>query len=506
MAWWQWLVGILLFIIALSVLIGIHELGHLAAAKAFKVYCFNYSIGFGPKLISSKRSKKHETIWSLRAIPLGGFVSMYGEGAELDTDEYVPISRSLEGIARYKRAIIISAGVILNFILGFVLIFCHNAFFDHISFNLYSTIGGSDNDYYGYALVVNVDNTFDKIKSGDAIKLYTDPIARVKINNNQKSSAFILDSNVTIQGGSDKGYILAYKNVITTNKADPDIQTALALYERKPAKEIIESTIASYSGTKNDSYLNTLLKTSKMANDSISPKDTARIKELDNYINQINKDKNARNTELNKNLTTYYSKITGGYAINADAEYNVSATSPEVINATINYYNITDEAAILATPQEIQIKRNANKNGYANTGIRLKRTIERYNFAKAMRVTGQEWCNANIAVFKGIGMLFTGSGQLTGFAGIAQMSAQTLANFGFERYLYLWGMISCNVAIFNLLPFPGLDGFSLVVIGYEAIRKKQVPTKVKGIMSLIGMALLFTLAIAVLIMDISRFV
>ena len=84
---------ILLFIVCLSVLIAIHELGHLAAAKAFKVYCFEYSLGFGPKLFSKKR-KNGETAFSVRAIPFGGFVSMYGEDVPLP-----------EGIALTEKAV-----------------------------------------------------------------------------------------------------------------------------------------------------------------------------------------------------------------------------------------------------------------------------------------------------------------------------------------------------------------------------------------------------------------
>ena len=67
---------ILLFIVLLSVLIVVHELGHLVAAKAFNVYCLEYSIGMGPLLFKKKR-KGGETQFSIRAIPFGGYVSMY---------------------------------------------------------------------------------------------------------------------------------------------------------------------------------------------------------------------------------------------------------------------------------------------------------------------------------------------------------------------------------------------------------------------------------------------
>ena len=49
------LLYILIMLVILGVLISIHEAGHLAAAKMFKVYCFEYSIGFGPKLLKVRR-------------------------------------------------------------------------------------------------------------------------------------------------------------------------------------------------------------------------------------------------------------------------------------------------------------------------------------------------------------------------------------------------------------------------------------------------------------------
>ena len=104
---------ILLFLVFLSILIIIHELGHLAAAKAFKVYCLEYSIGMGPAIFKYK-GKNAETQFSLRAIPFGGYVSMYGEGVELPEGVEIPESRSINGIKAWKRAIILLAGVTMN--------------------------------------------------------------------------------------------------------------------------------------------------------------------------------------------------------------------------------------------------------------------------------------------------------------------------------------------------------------------------------------------------------
>ena len=106
----HWIITIVLFIVSLSLLIVIHELGHLSMAKLFNVYCQEFSVGFGPALLK-KRGKGKETYFSIRAIPLGGYVSMYGEGVELEEGLVLPKERSLEGIKRWKKAIILVAGV-----------------------------------------------------------------------------------------------------------------------------------------------------------------------------------------------------------------------------------------------------------------------------------------------------------------------------------------------------------------------------------------------------------
>ena len=55
MAWYEIIFYILIFVLCLSVLIIVHELGHLGAAKIFKVYCMEFSVGFGPAIIHKRR-------------------------------------------------------------------------------------------------------------------------------------------------------------------------------------------------------------------------------------------------------------------------------------------------------------------------------------------------------------------------------------------------------------------------------------------------------------------
>lgn len=95
----------------LAVLILVHELGHLIAAKLFGVRVEEFGIGFPPRLIGIRRG---ETLYSLNAIPLGGFTRMVGE-----EDPQLP--RSLASKSPGARFLVLSAGSLMNVLLPIIL-------------------------------------------------------------------------------------------------------------------------------------------------------------------------------------------------------------------------------------------------------------------------------------------------------------------------------------------------------------------------------------------------
>jgi regulator of sigma E protease len=105
------------FIILLSVLIFVHELGHFLAARITGVGVLKFSLGFGPKIIGKKIG---ETEYVLSWIPLGGFVKLLGESG---TEELSPEDekRSFYKQTRWKRILIILAGPVFNFFLALVI-------------------------------------------------------------------------------------------------------------------------------------------------------------------------------------------------------------------------------------------------------------------------------------------------------------------------------------------------------------------------------------------------
>ena len=106
---------IILAILAFGILIAVHELGHFLTAKLFGVRVNEFALGMGPKLLK-KQGK--ETLYSLRAFPIGGFCAMEGE----DGDSVAP--RAFHSRPAWQRAIILCAGAAMNFLLGFVLVLC----------------------------------------------------------------------------------------------------------------------------------------------------------------------------------------------------------------------------------------------------------------------------------------------------------------------------------------------------------------------------------------------
>lgn len=109
----SFLLTVIKLIIILCVVATVHEFGHFLAAKFFKIGVNEFSIGFGPKIF---QKKKNNTLYSLRWIPLGGYVMIEGEGEASEKEDAFTKKHPI------KRIIVLAMGVIFNFILGFLIL------------------------------------------------------------------------------------------------------------------------------------------------------------------------------------------------------------------------------------------------------------------------------------------------------------------------------------------------------------------------------------------------
>jgi membrane-associated protease RseP (regulator of RpoE activity) len=115
----SYLLGVLIFVVALLVSIMLHEAGHFVSAKAFGMKATKFFVGFGNTVWSRKRG---ETEYGVKALPLGGFVDITGM-SNLDVVDPADEPRTFRAKPPWQRSVVLLAGSFMHFVIGFVLIF-----------------------------------------------------------------------------------------------------------------------------------------------------------------------------------------------------------------------------------------------------------------------------------------------------------------------------------------------------------------------------------------------
>lgn len=490
------LLSILCFVIGLSILIVCHEFGHYICAKIFHVYTYEFSIGFGKKIVRKKRKNK-ETYFEVGVIPFGGYVSMYSEDSEdreerlkeleelknsgefeklnvVEKDMYekdIPLERSVEGIAKWKKFIIMSAGVIMNFILGYLIFFVQMVAFPH---DVYvQTVCQTDN-----LVVTEFNEKFNALSAdlnNDELYVFQGTYVFDKDYETNKVAGIAISVDAKING-TEETYALFSPNSLSINNMSLDSSFTYTLKDKD------NKTLYRY-------YLyHTWIeeRTFEVNGETIIGKFHLYDKDKSFYVDEVIKDKNIESLNLSFNLLK--SKF------NYDDTNHVDSISP-IVDSDGKYVTTTLNGTL-----------NSDGTKLSTTNLSMMKNYSRYLGYKAFGYAGKQWADSTGAIFSALGHLFIGQGwNQTG--GIVMMFAQStlvLETYPFSYYVQLWGIISVNLGIVNLLPFPGLDGWHLVVTLFEGITRKKVNKKAKRIASIIGLGLLFALMAALIIYDIVR--
>jgi membrane-associated protease RseP (regulator of RpoE activity) len=114
------LIGWVIFLVALLFSVMLHETGHFVMAKKFGMKATRYFVGFGPTLWSTRRG---ETEYGIKALPLGGFVKIIGMHSLDDVDDPADEPRSFRRQPAWQRIVVLCAGSFMHFVLAFLLIF-----------------------------------------------------------------------------------------------------------------------------------------------------------------------------------------------------------------------------------------------------------------------------------------------------------------------------------------------------------------------------------------------
>lgn len=439
------LIGVLLF----ELIIFIHEFGHFITAKKSGIKVNEFSLGMGPKIFSFG---KGETKYSLRVFPIGGFCAMEGE------DEESPEPRAFNNAKVWKRMIVVIAGAVMNIILGFVLMF----------------VVVVQQDSYSSTEVQSFPATsFSSctgLQSGDVIK---------EIN----------------------GY-----GISTSMDFNYPISTA-------ELKTVDGSTLEIYKEDCGNNLYNMAVSLVQDKNNKLSDEQVSKVNELlSKSTNEIAKAKSKE--DAFSVYENYYKKINDACGIkDYKVEKIVEKETRKRYTADI-LVERNGEEKLLKNVQFFTYTTKDNSDPQVSIDFYVK-PIDK-TIGSVLSQTFKQTISTCKMIYASLGGLLTGKFGLKDMSGpigiasaVTTVASESLSS-GFmsavNSIIYVMMIITVNLGLFNMLPFPALDGGRFVFLIIEAIRGKSVPRKVEAIVNGIGMGLLILLMILITANDIFKLI
>ncbi len=530
------ILGLIVFIVVLGIIIIIHEGGHFYFSKKAGILCHEFSIGMGP-LIAQK--KKGETSYSIRAIPLGGYVSMAGEETELDLlkdVEQVKVKFNDEGHINFISLVLDNPKLadLDTYNVGkYDLVGTKDALKDELFLELTSLDGITKTYVVERNTMVNYqkndsiqiapyDRTFTNKKWGERfMSVFAGPLmnfvlALVIFFMMGLFFGYADTSSTKVNNVSDAALAAGLENndVITSING-----TTLSTWDDLSYKmsDIAKGNINS-DGTVNITYLrdnqelNTIVKPViyilsaqllvEYKNNKVVLKDGDWINDTTLYeegyrsgdaIIKIN------NTSINgiDDLLEFFTNS------NMDAAQNISITFECVRN--------NNTTTVVLNNYSIYSKEMLSTQGYPQTKVMLGvETGTSFNIVKLLYMPWVQTGEASVQILSTLKLLFSkNSGvtisDLSGPVGIANLFTTLVqGEDAVYNILYWTGLLSVNIGIINLLPLPALDGGRLAFLLYEAITRKKPTPKVENTIHNIGFILLMALFVFVLVSDIIK--
>ena len=432
-------IGILLF----ELIIFFHEGGHFITAKKSGVKVNEFALGMGPKLFSFT---KGETTYSFRLFPIGGYCAMEGEDQDSDNP------RAFNNAKIWKRMIIIIAGAVMNIILGFVLMF--------IIVAQQPTFASTTVDVFQ----PNSYTANSGLQEGDQI---------IKLNNydiwNYRDFAFAMGTMKCVEVDGD----------------------SLNIYKEDCTNELTSLYLSITDDT------------------SLSEDKLISINEqFQKNCSEINKV--TTKEDANKALEQGYKDLNKLVGI---TEYTI----PKIeIKETRQRFRT--DVTVIRDGEQVELKDvdffttlNPETNKPEIRWDFFVKPIEK-NFSTVITETCSQTVSVARMVWASLAGLVTGQfgfNEVSGPVGITNAITQVAAE-GLEKsfldavnnIILVMVIITVNLGIFNMLPFPALDGGRFVLLLIEGIFRKPIPRKIEAAINGAGLAILFLFMILVTFKDI----
>lgn len=558
----DWIIGLLAFIIVLSLIIVIHEGGHFFFAKKAGILCYEFALGMGP-VITQKR--KNETTYSLRAIPLGGYVSMAGE--EVDADLLKDVKEvKLEFEGKTVTRIIVDI---------------ENPKFQDLpvykllKYDLIGTKEAKSDELYVNVILANTDEDPRKeLLNEEQFTVSRDAMIYYKKNEELQIAPFDRSFTnkklgarfMTVFAGPLMNFILAwvifivigliggYANEDATIINDVTKDTPAYIAGLRDGDEIIKigsytksdgtnlnkwNDISSaldyiangkaetYNGSVEVTYIrdgetktavvypNTIIYSIEMVfQTNIDDLTKANLPYVGSYSDE----------STNKKTKAYLAGLRNGDLITKIEEIDSKkVTEISTKYDLLKWFAAYERKNIKGEDVRITVLRDGEEKTFdiesystdllesqnvAKTKVQLGISPGyKFNFVKLLYMPILETKDAALLVFDTLKLLFTDKtvniDDLSGPIGIFSIIKQSVSQ-GLLSVLNWAAIISVNVGLMNLLPLPALDGGRLAFLIYEAITKKRPNPKVENIIHGIGFLLLMALFVFVAFNDVIR--
>lgn len=441
------------FIIALSILVAIHEYGHFWVARRCGVKVHRFSLGFGKVLF--KRKDKHGTEFAIAAIPLGGYVKMLDARVEEVPEELADFAFNNKTV--WQRIAIVAAGPIANFLLAIV------AFFFMYSLGVNSAKPVMNGVKADSPVSVIKQQWFEvEAVNGEAVQdweaLNLALVAQIGEPSIEFTIAPILRSNSQIVNEPSQAYTVSLQNWHFDPKQQ-SVVSSLGFIPYSPTVHLTAANISDDSAAQRSGIL---------TGDKLIAINQQPLDDWAQFVRLIQENANkplqlqVQRQGNNKTLTL----VPDARELSDGTTQGFIGLAPQV-----DQY-----------PEQFRVNLQYGVIDAVLKGIDKTWQLSELTFSTLVKLVTGDLSVKN----------------LSGPIGIAKGAGMS-ADYGFVYFLGFIALISVNLGIMNLIPLPVLDGGHLVYYFIEAVTGKEVSERVQEIGFKIGAAVLVTfMSIAVL--------
>lgn len=450
---------VLLAILILMIMITVHELGHYLVGKAFKFKINEFAIGMGPAIF--KRTMKSGEIFSIRLFPFGGFCAFDGEDQDGDDPN------AFNNKKPWQRILVLVAGATMNYLLALLIIIISMSAYGQSTLGM--QYGRHDEAIYGTSIEEQIpaDKSINDgeyivslTRDGKKSNIYMTVDLISSLNHAKKGdvvTAELISGGKTVKRDIILRADVECKNLTEVTKAYDALGMGYAMQlEANGSSPFIKGDFLIKIGAPDVEYKN--------ATFVYTPDDVAYVL----------KDKAVGDT------VWFWTTRDTKYVYTFGSSWSACEKTGEGV---MNYLGIKE------TARNYYVTATYVRHGFFKT--------IGHSFGYSFKIGG--------TVFRTLGQLLTGKLGLNAVGGTITTIKTTseVISYGFRYALEIMAFIGVNLAVFNLLPIPALDGARVVFCVIEWIRKKPVSRKVEGIIHAVGLIVILGFAILV---DILQFI